>query len=126
SAPFRPTTWGPGYKPIGPLSHFRQANVHGFTHYLDHPRVHIPLIRAALGDPEIIGEAEAEDAKGNYADIVAPECQQQVELVKAKAKEFDGISEDLELVAIRIAEFYALCRNAASKCAGLAQIDGVV
>lgn len=117
-APFRPGDWGKGYRPIGPLSHFRQANVHGFNHYLDHPAVHIPLINYALGEEAITAREQA-TAEGAYADIVSPECGQQIERVKTKAKEFATIDGDLQGVAIKIAEFYALTRDAASKCQGI-------
>jgi len=117
-APFRPSDWGEGYVPIGPLSHFRQANVHGFTHYLDHPAVHIPIINQALGG-EVITRATEHTAIDAYPDFVSPECNQQIDRMKNVAKEFAGTNEDLEALVIRIALFYAAARTAASECGGL-------
>ncbi len=35
------------------LFHYRQWNIHGLTHYLDHPRVHIPLLNRVMGGSAI-------------------------------------------------------------------------
>jgi hypothetical protein len=121
AAPFRPATWGSGYRPIGPLSHFRQANVHGFTHYLDHPAVHIPIVNFALAE-EVIPAQEEADAKARYPDVVSLECDQQIARMKAKSSAFAGVNDDLEQLVIGIAEFYALAKDAGSKCKGIAQI----
>src|SRR5689334_7717446 len=69
--PFRPDDWGRNYREIGPLTHFRQANVHALGHYLDHPAVHVPLVNQALGGP-VIDASEAAVARGAYPDVVAP------------------------------------------------------
>jgi hypothetical protein len=122
AAPFRPGDWGRGYVPIGPLSHFRQANVHGFTHYLDHPRVHIPLINYALGD-EVISPEESDAAIAAYPDVVSKQCDAQIQLMKDEAKKFASIGNDLEEIAIRLAEFYALAVDATEKCKGLSLPD---
>ncbi|MCK6445318.1 MAG: hypothetical protein L6Q99_02910 [Planctomycetes bacterium] len=46
---FAPDKWPTTFNWIDSVSHFREANVHGFTHYLDNPRIHIPLLELALG-----------------------------------------------------------------------------
>jgi hypothetical protein len=119
AAPFRPKDWGPGYQPVDPLSHFRQANVHGYTHYLDHPKVHVPIINYALRANAITAD-KAADARAKYADIVSPECDQQIERIKAKAMELAAVGDDIEQVLIKVAEFYALARDASQKCRGIA------
>jgi hypothetical protein len=43
--PFDPVTWGNDFR-LTNLSHYRGWNVHGWLHYLDSPRVHIPLIKS--------------------------------------------------------------------------------
>lgn len=118
ATPFRPTDWGSGYRPIGPLQHFRQANVHGFLHYLDHPRVHIPLIQYALADA-VIGD-EADEKIAAYPDVVSKQCDAQIVAVRDKAKEFANVGGDLEEIAIKVAEFYALAQKMAEECKGLA------
>ncbi len=66
---FDPPNWGPDYRATANLSHFREFNVHGFEHYLDHPAVHIPLIKGLFG--ALITESEQQQALENYHDIVA-------------------------------------------------------
>ena len=122
AGPFKPKKWGKGYLPIGPLDHVRMANVHGYTHYLDHPAVHVPVINGALGDA-VIGEKEWQDALAKYADIVSPECQAQIDTLKAKAQEFEHDADDLESLVIRTAEFFATAKRAAAACRGLASDD---
>jgi hypothetical protein len=100
------------------LQHFRQANVHGFLHYLDHPRVHIPLIQYALADA-VIGD-EADEKIAAYPDVVSKQCDAQIVAVRDKAKEFANVGGDLEEIAIKVAEFYALAQKMAEECKGLA------
>ena len=70
---------------------------------------------------EFLGEAAA---LGAYADIVAPECGQQIGRVKAKASEFAAVGDDLQDLAIKIAEFYALARDAGANCQGISDALG--
>lgn len=43
--PFEPVTWGDDFEHTT-LRHYRGWNVHGWLHYLDHPEVHVPLLKA--------------------------------------------------------------------------------
>ena len=43
--PFTPVTWGNAFRGKR-LSHYRAWNIHGWLHYLDNPRVHIPVLRS--------------------------------------------------------------------------------
>jgi hypothetical protein len=119
AAPFRPTDWGDGYTAIGELDHVRSANVHGFAHYLDHPRVHIPLINATLGRGAV-GREEARSALAEYPAIGAPECSGQIQRLKDLAREFEHVGDDLERLAIELAGFLAAAQAAAEACRGLA------
>jgi hypothetical protein len=116
--PFRPTTWGHGYREIGPLGHFRQANVHAFTHYVDHPAVHVPIVNQSLGGP-VIDAAEAAAARAAYPDITSPECAAEIAQLKASVQAFAGLGDDLERLSIQIAELHALALSAAERCLGL-------
>jgi len=42
---FAPSNWGTLYRGEE-LGHYREWNVHGFEHYLDNPRCHIPILKA--------------------------------------------------------------------------------
>ncbi len=46
------------------LEHYRDWNLHGFEHYLDHPRVHIPLLNMAMGR-NIVSSSQARTAIDN-------------------------------------------------------------
>jgi len=50
------------------LNHFRAPNIHDFTHYLDHPAVHIPLLRVLCGFRSVL-PAEQLHAIDGYEDI---------------------------------------------------------
>jgi hypothetical protein len=119
AGPFTPSTWGDGYMPVGPLEHFKHANVHGFSHYLDHPSVHIPIINGTLGTPAIT-EKEMQDAIARYPSLGSGECSSQITKLKAKAKEMKKAGNDLEQLVIETSEFYALAKAAAEECRSLA------
>jgi hypothetical protein len=64
---FAPLTWGPAYAELS-VRHLRSANVHGYAHYLAHPRVSGALFRAFL--PEVLlSQAEVNAVAGEYADV---------------------------------------------------------
>ncbi len=48
------------------LEHYHDWNLHGFEHYLDHPRVHIPLLNLAMGK-NIVTTAQARAAVDSKA-----------------------------------------------------------
>ena len=120
-APFRPTTWGENYVPIGPLEHFHQANVHGYTHYLDHPLVHVPIINGTLGEP-IISDADQAKALAAYPVTPAKRCDAQISTIIRTAQEL-GDADDLEDAIIGIAEFLATVQQAANACKALYSKD---
>ncbi len=64
--PFRPSTWGEDYIPIGPLDHVQSLNVHAFSHYLDHPDVHSTIINAVLGDVVIVCNIDVGNVGGDH------------------------------------------------------------
>jgi hypothetical protein len=45
---FDPQGWGDDYVDVE-IEHVHQANVHGFIHYLENPKVHVEVFRALLG-----------------------------------------------------------------------------
>ena len=120
-APFRPGNWGENYVPIGPLEHFHQANVHGYTHYLDHPLVHVPIVNGALGEP-IISETDQANALAAYPVTPAKTCDAHITKIIQKAQEL-GDAQDLEDAIIGIAEFFATARRAARSCKALSSKD---
>lgn len=61
---FDPIGWGKFYKSII-VQHYRDFGIHGLEHYLDNPRVHIPILRAITYGGAIT-KPEADEAVDNY------------------------------------------------------------
>ncbi len=57
---FSPTGWGADIRTIE-VDHFRDVNIHGFGHYLLHPKVHIPILKT-LVNPNAVTDAERDRA----------------------------------------------------------------
>jgi len=87
---FEPVTWGDGFT-LTNLRHYRGWNVHGWLHYLDHPEVHIPLLKS-------IAKTSA----------VSPK--QEREAVAAYDR-FGGELENLAVAKGKIAELHALVQG---------------
>ncbi len=62
--PYEPTHLGSGFH-LEEVDHCRGWNLHGWLHYLDHPRVHIPVLRS-ISDPSYIGRKLRKKAKREY------------------------------------------------------------
>jgi len=62
--PFEPVSWGGAFRSTR-LRHYRGWNIHGWLHYLDHPRVHIPILRAVSKSSAITPHQQRE-AENNY------------------------------------------------------------
>jgi hypothetical protein len=45
----------------------KSRNVHGFSEYLAHPAVHVPLFRVLTGNPDWISDADEKKAYQDYA-----------------------------------------------------------
>lgn len=116
-APFRPSSWGDNYIPIGPLEHFHEANVHGFTHYLDHPLVHVPIINGALGVP-IISDGDQAKVLASYPMTTSQACDAEIAAIVQNAQAV-AAAQDLEETIIGIAEFLAVVQQAAHDCKAL-------
>jgi hypothetical protein len=61
---FAPDNWSEGYLDLT-LSHFHHWNIHGFNHFLDHPRVHIPLLKS-ITSMDCISQQEMQTAYNKY------------------------------------------------------------
>lgn len=51
------------------VQHFRDRNIHGFGHYLQHPAVHIPLMRLLANKKSVISAAEEKAAREAFTDL---------------------------------------------------------
>lgn len=74
---FAPRTWGAGYREVQ-LKHFRDANLHGFTHYLEHPAVTGALFKSLV--PFLISDAEIDAVVASYRDVEAQDEQKRMRI----------------------------------------------
>jgi hypothetical protein len=63
---FDPVGWGSAFQSIL-VRHYRDWEIHGFEHYLDNPRIHIPILRV-LTSPWAVNSHE---------EVVAVDCYKQ-------------------------------------------------
>ena len=61
---FDPVGWGSAFQSIL-VRHYRDWDIHGFKHYLDNPRIHIPILRALTG-PWAVSDQEDVEAVDCY------------------------------------------------------------
>jgi len=100
--PFDPVTWGSGFN-LTKLNHYRGWNIHGWLHYLDNPRVHIPLLKS-IAKPSAISpalEIEAVNSYPRYGDDLEniDEAKSQISQLHALAQAIDqerDISENID------------------------------
>jgi hypothetical protein len=64
---FAPSDWGTGYREIT-IKHLRSANVHGYTHYLAHPRAAAAVLRPLLPSG-LLTPNDVEAAAAAYRDV---------------------------------------------------------
>lgn len=69
---FSPAGWGPDFVAEESLDHLLEWNVHGFTHYLRHPDVHVPILNALLDFP--ISEQQQRDAVSQLPAAPRSQC----------------------------------------------------
>lgn len=110
--------WGTDFRAPTPFMQIQSANVHGFTHYLDHPAVHIPIINAMMGF-SAIGKKEERDAIAAYPLLGSPQCSALIDSLKELIDNFPDAGADLPQIAIEGSRFFAEARRAAQACKGL-------
>lgn len=119
-----PTDWGTSYALVDDLQHVHQANTHGYTHYLAHPRVHVALFRALLGKTAIT-DAQLAKAIADLDPILPPQCEQAVgdlktRLAGLRALTMSGAGSLDEWIA-RGREFHDSVTGAAHACSDLVE-----
>lgn len=105
--------WDKDYESIE-LNHFRKYNIHAFTHYLDNPKVHIPIFRSTVGFYSVLPDEENQ-AIQNYPqfgdDLVFGEDVK--EFIEKLKKLLSGGGEDKWIEIIL--EFYKLVSKVKNK-----------
>ncbi|MEM1055526.1 MAG: hypothetical protein AAGI52_08355 [Bacteroidota bacterium] len=115
--PFGPSGWAPKLVSDLGLDFLRDVNVHGFAHYLDGPRVHIPILNEVV--PGAIPDDEAAAAIAGYPTVGGSACADGVaELVESARKILAtiGSSKDPKRLVTAGAEFLAAAESAADAC----------
>ena len=120
--PFAPgASWSAKrYLAIDSLDHLLDLNVHDFRHYLDHPLVHIPLIRRMFGGDAVTPEEETRVTK-LYPLKAAPPCPDRVRVMRDKYRQMvdllRGNNNPVALI-IAAAQFFASAKEAKDACTG--------
>jgi hypothetical protein len=104
---FAPKLWGAGYREVA-LEHYRDANLHAFTHYLEHPAVAGALFRSLV--PFLLSDAEIDAVIASYRDVDTQDAQKRasiehviaqiaLELRDAYGDERHVLTDSVELLA---------------------------
>lgn len=115
---FKPEGWGADYRYEGRLDHFHDFNVHDYLHYLDHPAVHIPIIKGLLGP--IIPNFERDQAISDYRQIDLPgACPEKVNDFRVQLSKQIALIEESEdpVTLIKAAvQMYAAAQEVSDAC----------
>jgi hypothetical protein len=86
--PFLPNDFDPTFNRIRSLSHYRDFDIHGLEHYLDHPRVHVPLINSICGVDRITPDERdaAVDAYAKFDGLFAAVAEIQAKLLELRTQ----------------------------------------
>lgn len=116
--PFNPVGWGPGYLPVENLGHILQFNTHDLDHYLEDPRVHVPMLRQLI-EPAAVTSAELAAATAQYLAMPEPTCIAQLEEFKRRVQllvaEYSGASDPQD-VLIAVIKALLAAKEAADAC----------
>ena len=126
-ARFKPKNFGDRCQDIE-IRHIHQVNVHGIDHYIEHPKVHIALLRALLGSSTIPTRVE-ELRLMEFKDLKPSPCG---DAISALMNELDRIRNgvsggNFDDVAMGMVSMYRAVRDARDKCPSMFnEADGVL
>lgn len=115
--PFSPVGWASRFHAELGLDFFRDFNVHDFAHYLDSPRVHIPLLKTLV--PFSIPTEEAEAAVAAYPRVEGIDCLPELDAFAKRARQIVSLvsnTEDPKRLVIAGAQFLAAAKEALDAC----------
>ena len=116
---FGPVGWRPSrFKDRGDSEKVLQFNVHGLEHYLDDPRIHIPILRATVGEWSVT-PAEELAAIAEYDAKDEPDCIGELVRFKSAALRIIELAKTgADPVALVIAgtQFLATAKEAYDAC----------
>lgn len=108
------------YFAIESLDHILNVNVHDLGHYLDHPLVHIPLLRRMFGGDAVSAEEEVRVLK-LFPLKPAPPCPDRVRTLRDRYRQMVALlsgNDDPAALIIAVAQFLATAKEAKDACAG--------
>jgi hypothetical protein len=115
---FKPAGWGGDYRCVEEIRHFHEFNVHDYLHYLDHPAVHIPIIKGLLGP--LIDNAETQKAIGDYPEVAIPNrCLDRLQALRDQLRRQIALiesSKDPQTLIIAGTQMYAAAQEVADAC----------
>jgi len=115
---FAPVGWGAGYQEAA-VEHFKEFNVHGFTHYLDHPAVHVPVLNRLV--PGLVSREQFRTAVETYDPSVPDGCKERLAgFVLELRRMYDLIKTQQDPADLIRAgtQFYARAKEAYDACHG--------
>lgn len=116
---FAPVGWSPTrFVAAEESEKVLQFNVHGLEHYLEDPRVHIPILRATIGHWVVSPQEEAAAVR-DYLAMEEPRCVAELLRFKAEAERIISLARaGADPLALIIAgtQFLAAAREAADAC----------
>ena len=117
--PFGPVGWNPIlFRERGDFEKVRQFNVHGLEHYLEDPRVHIPILRATVGEWSVT-PAQEQSAIAQYEAMQEPQCAGELLRFKSSALRIIELAKtgaDPVALVIAGAQFLATAKEAYDAC----------
>jgi hypothetical protein len=99
------------------IEHIHQLNVHGINHYLDHPKVHIPLLRALVGFNSIPKPLEKQRVQ-EFENEPSVFCIEEVKKLKQRIDVIrDGVNGgDFDEIAKGMLDLYRAVQEAKDAC----------
>jgi hypothetical protein len=116
--PFAPVGWGGRYLLEARCEKVLDFNVHGLDHYLDDPRVHVPVLRAVVGR-WAVSDAEWAAADAAYAARAEPPCPGALRDFRTAAGRIIALARaasDPEALVIAGSQFLAATKEARDAC----------
>jgi hypothetical protein len=114
---FGPVGWGSRFEAVTGLDHLREFNVHGYEHYLDNPRVHIPILKAVFGRK--ISAEEEEEAIAAYVPVAGLDCPAEIDRFRNSVRQLIALVKDTgdpKRLVIAGAQFLSLAKEVRDAC----------
>jgi hypothetical protein len=116
--PFGPVGWGENYLAVENCEKVLDFNVHGLSHYLSDPRVHVPVLCGLIGQYAVTDD-EYDAAVAEYDALEEPECIGALTAFRTNAQRLIALAQsgaDAETLVIAGTQFLAAASEARDAC----------